>query len=132
MSLSKVERVFYNKYHPPGGSRLQTVKLNAVFVSGHNTVRHELSKALGGVMLNKWGDVRFTPEIIKGLRVLSDLVEFEFKDWEKNKVNFISEAVPTSDSKRRVDLVKLDDDTRIEFETNGNVKVKDDSLTIFI
>ena len=131
MSLSKMERVFYNKYHPPGGSKLQTVKLNAVFVSCHNTVRHELSKALGGIMLNKWGDVRFTPEIIKGLRVLSDLVEFEFKDWSKNKVNFITEAVPTSDSKRRVDLVKLDDNTRIEFETSKQV-LKDDSLTIFI
>jgi len=82
-------------------------------------------------MLLKHGDIKFTEETKKYIEFLSEKIKFDMKEFPKVKVDFITEACPNRELHRRVDLVKLDTDTRIEFETNHKVK-KDNSLTVYI
>ena len=119
-------------YYTPGCNQIQTRPKNAMFLSVANSITHELSKSLGGYMLLKWGDIKFDRPLIDMLIKINDYVEnVLMKDWPKNPSDFISEAVPIEDPKRRIDIVGLKMDARYEFETDPRIK-KDNALTIYI
>ena len=82
-------------------------------------------------MLGRYGDIKFSPELIDLLRIFANRISFEMSGFKKNKADFITEAVPNKESNRRIDLVNINNNTRYEFETNKKVK-KDNCVTIYI
>jgi len=123
------ESKIYHSYHIPGRPHYNTLKKNAIFVSNANSVRHELSKCIGAIMIKKFGDVKFTKEIIKLIRIID--CEIGKLNLVVNSSNFITEAVPNNEGGRRVDLVCVNTDDRYEFETDHKIK-KDNAITIYI
>ena len=119
------------KYLVPGGANYQYRPLNAVMISPSNTVRHELAKALGGYMLRKWGDVKLSSEVVGLLKALEAQVKKDMKEFPRVKRGFVTEAVPKVDRDRRVDLVCLDNEQWIEFETSKRVD-KGDCFTFYV
>lgn len=84
-------------------------------------------------MLMKYGDIKFNEPIIKSLNELCIAINTTMKDFPRQKADFISECVPNKEANRRVDLVRLSDDTRFEFETNHKIKKEGDkTITILI
>ena len=112
----------YRRYHIPGCSAYMRRPKNAVYFNPGSTVRHEMSKALGAFMLQRYGDVKFSTAISNYLKLLEDEVEMLFSGTEREKADFITEAVPNKEPGRRADLVRLSDDFRFEFETNHKIK----------
>ena len=53
------------------------------------------------------------------------------KDFPKTPEEFISECIPKVDKDRRIDLVRLNDETWFEFESSDKIK-KTNSCTIHI
>ena len=121
----------YRKFHIPGHSNHHSIKRDAIFVSNSNTVKHELAKCLGAIMLQRYNDLKFNEEIIKALTLIDDEVnKFGFC---KSPSSFLTEACPNIKPERRVDLVNLTDATRYEFESLKSEKKpdsKDGTLTI--
>lgn len=119
------------KYMCPGGAVYTKRALNAVFISSTNTVRHELAKSLGAYMLRKWGEVKFTPEIVVLLKDLERVTKDVMADFVVEPKAFITEAVPKWDKDRRVDLVCLDTLQHFEFETSKKI-CKEGAFTFYI
>ena len=128
------------KYTIPSGSAFQLRSRNAIYLSPTNTVKHELSKMIGGYMIRKWGEIKFDKELIDMIDVIDVYIKELMKDFTKNKGSFITEAVPklktlkekgVTDKNRRIDLVHLDTNDWWEWETNKKVK-KEKSFTIYI
>lgn len=112
-----------------------TIKKNVISVSSGDipSIRHELAKSLGAIMLRRYSDVKFNPMIVAALKA----IEREIKDmgFVKSPASYITEACPNENKERRVDLVNIDTDTRYEFETSLKVKKVDDGhlvITIYI
>ena len=122
--LNKAEEENYKSYHIPGCPAYQRRTKSSVYFNAGSTVKHEMAKALGALMLQKWGDVKFNESTLKALNALADAVNVSFKDHPKTKKNFLTEVVPNKEPDRRVDLVSLEDDYRYEFETKAGV-IKD-------
>jgi len=127
-------------YQVPAGSPYMLRSRNAVFISTTNSVSHEMSKALGAYMIRKYGDVKFTDRIIRCIQLLEDAVKEELKDFPKSPASFITESVPKTKIKkekgiteedRRIDLVRLEDNTWFEFETDHKIQ-KEKCITIYI
>ena len=112
------------KYMIPSGAAYQQPTKNVIYISSANSVRHELAKALGGYMLNKWGDIKFDASIVMWLKQLDRHVEALMSEMSRVKESFITEAVPKSDRDRRIDLVRLSDEQWIEYETQLKVEKK--------
>ena len=108
----------------PGGNEYETRKKNAVFISTSNSIRHEVAKTIGGYMIRKYGDVKFSLALILLLKEMQIEVFRLTKGWEKSPDDFITECVPRKARNRRVDLVKLSNLTYYEFETDINEKKK--------
>lgn len=119
------------KYKIPGGANYQLRTRNAIHISPSNSLRHELIKCIAAYQLRKFGEVKIGIDIIDTVRVLDKEFRVLTEDWLKQKVDFITEAVPKQEPDRRVDLVRLQDDTRFEFETNPKIK-KEGAITIYI
>ena len=117
------------KYHIPGCSNIHRIKKNVIFISDTNTIRHELAKSLGAIMLSRFGDIKFNARMIAYLTIIDE--EIKLMNFAKNPTDFLTEAVPNSDSSRRIDLVSLKDCTHYEFETNHKIK-KDGAVTIYL
>jgi len=124
-------RNYITEYHTPGCSNIIKRAKNAVFFNNNNSVRHELAKAVSSLMLGRYGDIKFSPELKKQLRIFANTISFEMSGFKKNKTNFITEAVPNKEKDRRIDLVNIDNNTRYEFETNKKIK-KDNCVTIYL
>ena len=120
------EELNRRKYRTPTGSETERRTRNAVFISTHNTITHELSKSLGSYMIKKWGDIKFDKNIVKLLWKINDHVEKELmKGWKKESHDFITEAVPIDNKERTIDLVDLKNNTGFEFEVNKKIIKKD-------
>ncbi len=116
------ERKIYRSYHIQGQGLLKSVKKNCIFISSGVRINHELAKSLGGIMLRKFGDVKFTDSIITKLNEIeAEILQMGFSD---NTTSFITEAEHNTDTypgtkkKRRVDLVNTSNGDRFEFENN--------------
>ena len=120
--LNKAEEETHRQYHIPGCPNYQRRTKSSVYFNAGSTVKHEMAKALGALMLQKWGDVKFNEPTLKALNDLANAVNVSFKDYEKCKKNFLTEVVPNKEPDRRVDLVSLDDDYRYEFETDHKIQ----------
>lgn len=133
MKLSDSE-LNYRKYHRSGCQAYVKIPKNAIFMNSGSTVKHEMAKALGAYMVNKYGEVKFNKKIIDLLEELQIVVKEELKDFPKNGRDFITEAVMNKNSRRRVDLVELDRNVRYEFETDHKVQKveEEEGLTITI
>ena len=118
-------------YRIPSGASYQLRSKNAVYLASNNTVRHELAKTLGAYMLIRFGDIKFNDEIKSLLRLIEIEVEALMQGFIEEKSSFITEAVPKKEESRRVDLVRLKDGTRFEFETNKKI-TKLNAITIRI
>lgn len=118
-------------YTIPSGAAYQQRVKNAIHISPSNSVSHELGKALGAYMLRKYGDLKFSDSINQALKWIEEEVKEVMKEFPKEKANFITECVPKSEPNRRVDLVRLEDDQRFEFETNPKIK-KDNACTVYL
>jgi hypothetical protein len=119
----------YRQYSPTAKNRLMNCKKNAIFPHNSNSIRHELAKCLGAIMIHRWGDVQFDT-ILKGkIKELSNYVEMLFNGWPENHCSFLTEA--WRDEKRRIDLVNLATDDCLEFETSPIIK-KPGSVTIYV
>lgn len=123
--LSKEEEENNRKYHVPGMPNFARRTKNTIVYAANNTTLHELSKALGGLMLHKWGDVKFTEAVKKKLKELSISVDQAYQNSPKVRKAYITEAVPNNQPTRRVDLVRLEDDYRYEFEVSNHKNKKD-------
>ncbi len=119
------------KYRIQGGQNYQLRSLNAIYISPSNSVKHELAKALGAYMIRKYGDIKFTDYIIESLDQIELDVKMAMEGFAKEKDSFITEAVIKSQPDRRVDLVRLSDNTRFEFECSKKIK-KEDCVTIYL
>ena len=119
----------YRQYHLPGCSNLMAVKKNVVFISNSNSIKHELAKSLGAIMIHRFGDLKFNKEILESLNNIE--AEVIKMGWIKSEKDFITEACPCSNSKRRIDLVDLKTNTHYEFETSKKI-LKEGSVTIYI
>lgn len=82
-------------------------------------------------MLRKWGDIKFSDDLNDALGQVQGCVKNIMKEFPKDKSDFITEAVPINEPLRRVDLVRLSDDQRFEFETDKKIK-KDNCCTIYL
>ena len=115
----------------PGCNNYVKRSKNAIYLSPGSTIRHEMSKCLGAYMLKKWGDIKFSIHVIHLLKELEMQVKKDMEGFPIENKSFITEAVPTKEKERRVDLVRLEDDQRFEFETSKKIK-KDNACTIYI
>jgi len=129
--ITKKKGFFIKEYHTPGCAQFIKRAKNAVFFNNNNSVRHELAKAVGALMLGRYGDIKFSQELIDQLRIFANRISFETAGFKKNKTNFVTEAVPNKEPDRRIDLVNVDDNARYEFETNKKVKKKN-CVTIYV
>ena len=118
-------------YHVPSMPTYTKLKKNVIYFNAGSTYRHEMTKALIGLMLLKHGDFKITNEIISSIQHLDKCCKAAMEDFPKEKAEFICEAVPNTEPNRRVDMVRLDDDQRIEIETNPKVQ-KENCITIRI
>jgi len=118
-------------YRIPSGANYQLRSKNAVYISPSNTLRHELAKSIGAYMLRKYGDIKFLDTLGHQLEQIEKTVKTIMKEFPKDKSDFITECVPKREPERRVDLVRLSDNTRFEFETKSNIK-KNNCITIYI
>lgn len=128
------------KYILPSGAPFQYRSKNAIYISTTNRLNHEIAKCVGAYMIKKYGDFKFTDRIIGAIKILEESVKEELKDFPKNPCNFITECVPKTKTKkekgvsekdRRIDLVKLEDETWIEFE-NSKKERKERCITIYL
>ena len=119
-------------YHVPGCAQYMHRKRSAVFFNTNNTPKHEMAKALGAYMLSKWGDIKFSDSLIEILNSLDLEVKLCMKGFEEEGADWVTEAVPNETPNRRVDLVNLDNDTRIEFECDKKISKGDDVVTIYL
>ena len=123
----------WKSYHIPNMPAYMRRPKNCVYMSSANSVEHEISKALASYMLLRWGDVKFSESVIKAVNELSSAVKLAMGSFPPQKADFITEAVPNKDLSRRVDLVRLFDDTRFEFETDHKVKkAGENTLTVYL
>jgi len=107
-----------------------TVKRNAIFLSKANSVKHELSKCIGSIMLNRWGDLKFSEHIVKNVNYLANIIELNMSGFPNRKAEFITEAC-SNEEDRIIDLIRLEDNQRFEFETDNSVKKKN-CITIYL
>jgi len=128
------------KFTIPGGSPYQLRSKNALYISPSNSIRHELAKCIGGYQLRKWGDIKFNKAIIWWIKELERSVNGAMEGFPKQKADFITEACAkirtikekgATEPGRRVDLVRLQDNTWFEFEVNHKIR-KSKSITIYI
>ncbi len=103
---------------------------NAVFLGGAS-IKHELAKTVGALMLHRYGDIEFSDAVLRSISVLATFIEEAMIGFPKDPQPFITEAVPVTDKKRRVDLVRLSDLQHFEFETNKKIK-KEGAFTFYI
>jgi len=122
---------YWTKYSIPGCTAIHRIKKNTIFVSNANTVKHELSKCLGAILIHRYGDIIWDEEIIYYIKEIDAIVSEKYKDWPKNHSDFITEAQPNGERDRRVDLVNLKTNDRWEFESSKKIK-KDNCFTIYI
>ncbi len=128
--LTRENKVFRSYSRTAGDSLTGCVK-NAVLIHGSNSVRHEISKCLGAIMVSRYGDVKFDKNLVDKVKLMSEYIEtLLFRNWEVSPTSFITEA--WSGPKRRVDLVNLSTGDEIEFECNKKIEPKDGATTIFI
>ena len=118
-------------YHVPSMPNYTSLKKNVIYLNSHSTYKHEIAKALAGMMLLKHGDMKFTPELLESIRNLDKCAKDAMEGFIKEKAEFICEAVPNAEPNRRVDMVILDSDTRVEFETDHKIK-KENSVTVYL
>lgn len=116
--LTDLEKQNWYKFHKNGGSNLTRCPLNVIHI-GSESIVHELSKCLAGITLRKYGEIYFDKMVIDLITQIENIIEYQ--KYMKNPVNFITEAVPNNNKKRRVDLVRLDTGEKIEFETNKKI-----------
>ncbi len=116
------------KYLTPGTISLLRPK-NAVFLSTANSIKHELSKTIGALMLQRYGDIKFDEELVDAISHVSEMIEDKMKEFPKSNEPFITEA--QLDKSRRIDLVRLRDNQHFEFETNHTIK-KEGAFTFYI
>ena len=119
------------KYLSNTKSETQIRPKNAVFLSSHNTLRHELAKTVGAYMLRKWGDINLNPELVRKIKELEDTINKVMQPFPKQPVDFITECCPRDNLNRRIDLVRLSDCQHFEFETRKEIK-KDNCFTFYI
>lgn len=132
---TKTIPAYYRQYHIPGQPSHYSVKKNAIFISNANSLKHELSKFLACYMIKKYSDVKFTKELIEGINGLANIFNIIFKDWKESHSEFITEACPNENKDRRVDIVNLINNDRIEIETDHRIKKADDGknvVTIYV
>jgi len=111
-------------YLSPAKSETLLRPKNAVFISSCNSLRHELAKTIGAYMLRKWGDIKLSKRTIGLLKQIESDINKEMKDFPIQSEDFITEAVPKQDERRRIDLVRLRDNQWYEFETDKKVSKK--------
>ena len=116
--LTDLEKQNWYKYHKNGGSNLTRCPLNIIHI-GNETIKHELHKCLSGITLRKYGEIHITESIKNAINTIES--EILSQQFMKNPVNFITEAVPNNNKKRRIDLVRLDTGEKIEFETSFKI-----------
>jgi len=116
--LTDLEKQNWYKFHKNGGSNLTRCPLNVIHI-GSESIVHELSKCLAGITLRKYGEIYFDKNIINSLHKIQNAIKYQ--EYMKNPVNFITEAVPNKNKKRRVDLVRLDTGEKIEFECSKKI-----------
>jgi hypothetical protein len=120
------------KYHVQGCSLNNRPKINAVTFSNNETIRHVLGKTLAAYLIHKYGDIKIEEEVMLLIRRIDSLVEEDLmKDFVRDPHEFITEAVPNDNPKRRIDIVDLNTDTHIEIETDHSIK-KEGAITIKI
>lgn len=120
-----------NDYTIPGGAPYQLRSKNALYFNPNNSIKHEMSKALGGYMLLKWGDIKFSKETLDLLALLQHQVNKDMSGFFSKGAEFVSEAVPKINKDRRIDLVRLFDGLWIEFESDHKVD-KGHCLNIYL
>ncbi len=120
-------------YHVPGMPNYARRKRNAVFF-GSASIKHELTKALICLLLNKYGDIKLSQLSLNAINTLSQSIEFDMKDFETNKAEFITECVPNKQPDKRRDVVNITNGTIYEIETNKKraQRFKDDKDTDII
>ena len=104
---------------------------NVVYFNKGNTLKHELAKALGALQILKYGDVKFNQRILDALQAIQEECASAFIVETIENQFFLTEAVPVDNPERRVDLVSLNLDSHIEFETDHTIK-KSNAVTIYI
>ncbi len=119
------------KYNIIGGKAYQFPTKNAIYLSAGNKINHELSKALGGIMCLKWGDIKWNDQIKSLLTRLEKEVNILMCQFPKVKSDFITECIPKSDKARRIDLVILNGEHWVEWENKSKIK-KEKAITIYI
>jgi len=111
-------------YLSPAKSETLLRPKNAVFISSGNSLRHELAKTIGAYMLRKWGDIKFDKYTLLQLKHIERTIELIMKDFPIQSEDFITEAVPKQDERRRIDLVRLSDEQWFEFECDPKISKK--------
>ena len=119
----------WRQYHLPGCSNIHRVKRNVIFISNSTSIRHEMAKTLGALMVHKFGDLKFNDKILKAFNTIEE--EVNKMGFVKSRNEIITEAVPTNRKGRRVDLVCLNTGIEYEFETSRKI-LKEGSFTTYI
>lgn len=133
VKMNRIEQENINRnhrsYHVPGCSSAHHPKKNAISTSRHNTIKHELWKAIGVIMLQRYGDLMATDK----MKAAVDTIQEEILDigFTEDPTDYWTEAVPNDAPNRRVDLVNGKNDDRFEFETDHSIR-KENAITIHI
>jgi hypothetical protein len=117
-------------YHIPGCSKTLHRPKNAIFISEKNSIQHELSKCIGAIQIQRFGDLKWDNRLKWLVNKISEVIDSN--GLIRNPSDFITEAVPNDEENRRVDLVNLSTGDRIEFEKDHSINKGKDCITIYL
>jgi len=128
LELKRIE--IEKKYHIPGMPNYTHRKRNAIFF-GSESFRHVLGKCIAAYQIRKYGDVKFSPEMLLALHELDEAFETTMKDFTKSPADFVTEVCPNEASDRRIDVLCLDNNVRYEIVvSNLSKKSENDCVVI--
>jgi len=108
--LTKEEKKIWKSYHIPGMGNLNSVKLDAIFISTANSLRHEMQKTIlcYGLKMKNHRFITEAEKSIKGTKYRRDIVDltdntiYEIETDPKRAERFKED--PETD---RIEVIKL-------------------------
>lgn len=121
----------WRSFHAPGCSHLRHRAKNAIYISSSNSIKHELAKCIGAIMVQRYGNVKFDSTVKTAFDDLCFAIQSVLGPELSEPNFFLTEAVPNDRPKRRLDLVNINTLDEFEFETNLK-EHKKGAVTIYI
>lgn len=116
----------YHQFHPIGSSDISRCKINQIPIRCANSPAHELTKALIGYLIAKYGEVKINKRITTYINAIELVIDEIYADTKRRPGQFISEAQRLKNALEKykgearnvVDVVDINTGEEYEVETD--------------